>query len=75
MKEGNSDYKYSRGIDIWDNKIEVLCSAIALDKVDLDCAETVKDKTTINDSGFITYSNTTNFSGKWLNDIGYLITQ
>ena len=39
------------------------------------CAETVKDKPTGNDSGFITSSNTINISGIWLENSGYLITQ
>ena len=41
-------------------------STIALDKIDLDCAETVKDKPTVNGSVFITYSNTVNFAIEWL---------
>ena len=35
--------------------------AIALDKINLDFAESVKAKPTVNDSGFITHSNTINF--------------
>ena len=50
-------------------------SAIELDKVDLVCAETVKSKPTVNYSGFITYSNTIDFSGKWFDNSGYIITQ
>ena len=52
-----------------------MCSVIALDKVDLVCVETVKDKPTGNDSGFITYSITICFLGIQLDNIGYLITQ
>ena len=52
-----------------------MSSDIALDKVDLVCAETVKAKPTVNDSGVITYSNTIYFSGIWLDNSGYLITQ
>ena len=37
-----------------DKKFEVLCSAVLLDKVDLECSETVKAKPTENDSGYIT---------------------
>ena len=66
MKKVNSDQKYLRCLDILDKNSEVLRSAIPLDKVDLECAETVKAKPTGNDSGFVTYSNTINFSGKWL---------
>ena len=46
-----------------------------MDKIDLECAETVKAKPTVNDSGFIAYSNTINFSSKWLDKSVYLITQ
>ena len=35
-------------------------SEISFDKVDLECAETVKSRTRINDSGFITYLNIMN---------------
>ena len=54
---------------------DVLSSAIALNKIDLDCAETVKSKPTGNGSGFITYSKKINVYGIWLDKIGYLITQ
>ena len=60
-KEGNGDQKYLRCPDLQDNKFEVLFSAIALDKITLDCAENVKAKPAGNDLGFITYSNTINF--------------
>ena len=52
-----------------------MCSAIALDKVDLVCAETVEAKPTGNDSGFITYSNKIYVYGVWLDNSGYLITK
>ena len=58
-----------------DNNFEVLVSAIALDKVDLNCAYTFKAKPTRNSSDFITYSNTINFDSKWLEKSGYIITQ
>ena len=63
LKEGNCDQKYLICLDLRDNKFEVLFSAITLDKVDPECAETVKDKPTRKDSGLITYSNTINISG------------
>ena len=66
LKKGNGDQEYLICPDLRDNNFEVLCSEISLEKVDLYCAETVKAKTSGNDSGFITYSNRTNFSSKWL---------
>ena len=63
-------------MDIYSRKnFEVLRSATALNKANLEGADTVKDKHTVNDSVFITYSNTINFYGKWLNNSGYLIYQ
>ena len=53
LKEGNGDHKYLRCTDLWYNNFEVLRSEIALDKVNLECAETVKYKPTRNYSGFI----------------------
>ena len=50
-------------------------STIALDKIDLDCAETVKAKPIGNGSVFITYSNTIKFSVKYLDNSGYIINQ
>ena len=50
-------------------------SAISLDKVNLEYAETVKDKPTGKDTDFVTYSNTINFVIKWLDNNGYLRTQ
>ena len=55
LEEGNGDHKFLRCLDLQDNNFEVLCSEIALDKVDIECEGTVKTKTTVNDSGFITY--------------------
>ena len=75
MKEDNGDQKYSRCTDLQDNNFEVLCSEISIDKVDLECAETVKSKPTKNDSGFINYSSTIIFSGIWLDNSGYIIIQ
>ena len=46
-----------------------------MDKVNPECAETVKAKPTGNNSGFITYSNTINVATKWLDRSGYLIIQ
>ena len=48
-----------------DKKFKVLYSVLALDKVDLVCAETIKAKPTVNNSGFITYSNQIYFSSIW----------
>ena len=48
-------------------------SAITLYKVELMCAETVRDKLTLNYDGFIAYSNTINFSGIWLDKFGCFI--
>ena len=50
-------------------------STIALDKIDLDCAETVKAKPIGNGSVFITYSNTINVDSEYLDNIGYLINK
>ena len=54
---------------------EVIHSSFTLDKVDLECVETVKPKPNRNGSGFITYSNTIIFASKWLDSSGYIITQ
>ena len=67
LKEVNVDNKYLSCLDIWDKKFEVFRSLIALNKVNLDFAETVKAKPTRNDLGFITYSNTINFQVNGLN--------
>ena len=53
LKEGNGNKKYLRCPDILYNNFGVMCSATALDRVDLVYEDTVKDKLTINDSGFI----------------------
>ena len=74
LKEFDGDYKYLRFPDLWDNIFEVLCSAIALYKLDLVCAETFKYKPTINDSGFITYSSTI-YLWYILDNSGYIINQ
>ena len=72
FKEGNGDHKYLMFTDIRDNNFEVLHSAIALDKVDLEFSETVKAKPTKNNSGFITYSNTISFSSNFLEKVAIL---
>ena len=46
-----------------------------MDKVNLECAGSVKAKPTGNGSGFITYSKTIIFVSKWLYISSYLITQ
>ena len=64
-----------RCTDLQNKNYEVLRSTIALEKVNLDCSETVKSKPTRNDSGFIISSNTINFDSKWLYNSGYLLNQ
>ena len=46
-----------------------------MNKVDLDCSGTIKTKPSEKKSGSITYSKTINFSGIWLYNSGYLLTQ
>ena len=75
LKEVNDDNKILKCLDIRDKNFEYLRSAIALDKIDLECAENVKAKPTGNDSGFIAYSNTINVAIKSLYKSVYLITQ
>ena len=41
--------------DLRDTSFEVLCEAITQDKTDIVYAETVRDKPTINNSGFTNY--------------------
>ena len=72
LKEVNGNHKYLRCTDIWDNNFEVMLLAIKLYKIDPMCAETVKYKTTENDSGFITYSNKKYIYGICLNNSGNL---
>ena len=48
---------------------------MALDKVYLEGAETVKVKPTGNDSGLIIYSNTIKISSKWLDTNENIINQ
>ena len=57
LKEGNGNHNYLMCIYLQDKNFEVICSAIALDIVDMVCVETVKDKPTRKNSGFIIYSN------------------
>ena len=52
-----------------------MSSAIALDKVELVCTESVKPKSTRNDLVFIAYSNIIYIAGISLYNIGYLLTQ
>ena len=61
LKEGNGDQNYLRCLYLQDNNFDILFSDMALYKVDLACAKTVKLKPTRNDSGFITNSNTIYF--------------
>ena len=75
VKEGNGYHDYLRCTYIRYNNFEVLCAAIKMYEVDLECAETVKARPTGNDSCFITYSNTLYFSGILLHNIDYLIIQ
>ena len=75
LKECNGDQKYLRCPDLRDKNFEVLRSSMALDKVDLVYAETVQYKINRNYSGFITYSDTINVYGVWLDNSGYIITQ
>ena len=52
----NNDYRnLLRCLDLLDINFEVLSSSIALDKLDVECAENVEAKPTGNDSGFIKY--------------------
>ena len=75
LKESNDDYMYLRRPYLRDNKFGVMSSAIVLDKIDIDCTENIKAEPTVDDSGFIIYSNTIKFSGKWLDNSGYLINK
>ena len=61
LKEGNCAQNFLRCQGLRDNNFEVLRSEITLDKVDLECAYTVKYKPTGNNSVFINYSNTIYF--------------
>ena len=72
LKEGNGKNKYLRCPDLQYNSFEVLRSAIAQDKTDLECEETVEAKNSGNDSGFITYLDIIDFYVKWLDYSGYL---
>ena len=74
FKEVNGYKNYLICPYVWYNNFEVLHSVIELDKVDLECAETVKAKPTRNYSDFITYSNKIYFYDIWLDNIVYLIT-
>ena len=39
LKEGNGNHKFLRCSDLQDKNFEVLSSAIALDKINLECAK------------------------------------
>ena len=58
LKEVNCDQKYVMCTYLRDKNFEVLCAAIKLDEIYLAYSETVREKPTINDAGFTTYSNT-----------------
>ena len=47
---------------------------MSLDKDDPYFEETIKDKPTVNDSGFVNYSNTITFASKWFKNSDYIIT-
>ena len=66
---------YSSCPYIRDNNFDILNSDIALDKADPVFEKTIKAKSTRNDLGFITYSNTIYFSGIWLYKCGYILTR
>ena len=53
LKEGHDDNKFLKCPDLQEKQFEVLRSEIASDKIDPDCAENVKAKTTGNDSVFM----------------------
>ena len=57
FKISYGNHRYLRCPYLQDKNFGVLRSSITLDKADLVCSETLKDKPTINDSGLITYSN------------------
>ena len=61
--------------DILDKYFGVLRSGIVFYRINFQCAEIVKNKSTGNDSDFSTYSNTIIFASKWLENSGYMITQ
>ena len=56
LKEFNGDHKFLRCTNLRNNSFEFMRSTIALDKLDLVCAETIKAKPDGNYSVFITYS-------------------
>ena len=58
LKEGNGDHKLLRFPDIPYKNFEVMLSAIVLYEVDLEYAEYIISKPTIDNSGFIAYSST-----------------
>ena len=56
FKEVNGYHKFLRCTNLQNNNFEFMRSTIALDKLDLVCAETIKAKPDENYSVFITYS-------------------
>ena len=75
LKGGNIDHKYLSCPYLQGNNFDIIHSAIPLEKVDLVCAETVKSKSTGNDSCFIMYLNIIYFYVIQLDNSCYLITQ
>ena len=73
LEEVNVNPKISMCSDFWQKNFDVLRSEIMLNKVYLECEDTVKSKPNGNDSDFITYWKKTNFTGKWLDNSGYII--
>ena len=61
--------------DLLDKNFKVLHLETSSDKFDLVCTETVKAKTTRNNSDFITYSKTKTKYSIWLDNSCYLINQ
>ena len=67
LKEGNYDHNYLRCLDLLGKNFDVLLVDITLDKIFLACVDTVREKLTGKNAGFITYSNTIYFL-----DFGYI---
>ena len=75
LKEGNGNHNYLMCIYLQDKNFEVICSAIALDIVDMVCVETVKDKPTRKIQVLLSTQTKYIFYVIWLDKSGYLITQ
>ena len=54
LKEGNGDYNFLICPEFWEKNLEIMRSEIEFDKVEFECAGTVKAQHIGNDSGFIT---------------------